>query len=676
MDQYDDIEDELWKIYKGLSLVGEPDKDRDSPSYHFLRSSAQHYSERELIGTGALKAVYKCYDMRTQRPVALAELKPNLDASYFDAFIHEAWLTARLNHPNIIKVYDVNVEEASQRPYFTMDLRSDFTLASYVQQPLSLRSKLETFLKICDAIDYAHSQETLHLDLKPENIQCDTFGEVVVCDWGLGKRLDSTAPSDSTPFVDSEQAFNTLYGTVRGTPGYMAPEQIDGGEKSYYTDTFSLGALLYFLLTGYPPFKGESRDEIFQQTRTGAIQLHPVANKRLLSVCQQALAPEPENRYASVHELKQEIIRFLEGYTIKAERAHPVIRAFRFVQRHQRVAIVTFIAVVVMVAIALYSQAQTRSVQTLAEQYQNEAERVANESEAIHQEYEAFEQVVQDTSDNIHPRLLRAAADAMHKSQGVFHYGSENQDPIAPLERAIVLMNKCLELDATHTATFNMWVKAHFLGLNFSEILTREDITDTPMTKVMYQIAQEFEQYHFSKEHRPNSKELALIFRALEPHHEITAQHMESILRYDVACGDGKVYRIPIRAIIKRMNKDARVEFRKNSLTLRAPAPLNVDSTLSPRHYISYLDKLRLDHLIVITPESYFYLNMLDGCSFDSVDLSQVRELHFSKPLDIKKIKKLTLPIQYAEESSQVGQALLRLLNASGMHEDFVIEYR
>jgi len=67
---------------------------------------------------------------------------------------------------------------------------------------------------------------------------------------------------------------------------------------------------------------------------------------------------------------------------------------------------------------------------------------------------------------------------------------------------------------------------------------------------------------------------------------------------------------------------------------------------------------------------------MLDGCSFDSVDLSQVRELHFSKPLDIKKIKKLTLPIQYAEESSQVGQALLRLLNASGMHEDFVIEYR
>ena len=161
-----------------------------------LSSLTKTYELGELVGSGGLKEVFVCQDMRTQRDVAYATVKQGLGAFYDAVLVHEARLTARLSHPNIIKIYDLGLDEQG-RPYFTMDLKSNVNLLEYSRDASTFR-KLEVFGVVCQAISYAHSQRIIHLDLKPDNIQCDRFGEVLVCDWGLACLLyTSPSPRDA-----------------------------------------------------------------------------------------------------------------------------------------------------------------------------------------------------------------------------------------------------------------------------------------------------------------------------------------------------------------------------------------------------------------------------------------------------------------------------------------------
>ena len=155
--------------------------------------SQNRYTDFQEIGRGGMKAIFSVLDNYGKRKVAYARLVSSEDEKLSDAFIREARLTAQLEHPNIISVYDVGMEQ-SGAPYFTMELKTGDSLSSALKKEYDLNSMLNVFIKICDAIAYAHSRKIIHLDLKPDNVQLGKFGEVMVCDWGLSKVIDSEDP--------------------------------------------------------------------------------------------------------------------------------------------------------------------------------------------------------------------------------------------------------------------------------------------------------------------------------------------------------------------------------------------------------------------------------------------------------------------------------------------------
>ena len=219
-------------LYEGLFDValgeGDGSLEEVSPSYGVLSEVATQYEELELLGKGGLKSVYKCYDHCSRRMVAYATPREGLQTCFYEVFIHEAWLTASLKHPNIIKIHEVKIDREG-RPYFTMDLKGNTTLKEYVEAVHTTPEILNIFTKVCDAISYAHAKGVVHLDLKPENIQCDEYGEVLVCDWGLGKLLSAQEIEGPYELELIEAAHHTLYGDIKGSLGYMAPEQVEYG---------------------------------------------------------------------------------------------------------------------------------------------------------------------------------------------------------------------------------------------------------------------------------------------------------------------------------------------------------------------------------------------------------------------------------------------------------------
>ncbi|WP_372807410.1 protein kinase domain-containing protein [Pontiella sp.] len=359
--------------------------------YTDLRRPGDRYADPEVLARGGMKKVSRVLDTKTGRQVAMAELRVNAPVELYEPFLREARLTALLEHPNIISVHDIGVS-ADGRPFFTMDLKRGDSLAVILKKGKMERGQLlEIFIKLCDAIAYAHSQKVLHLDLKPENIQIGRFGDVFICDWGLGKVAGSDE-CEGTEF--DEILFNpdllnnmTLSGELKGTPGYMAPEQFEkGGVKTYQTDVYALGCLLYSILTQHPPFWG-SPDEIRELTLAGKIVPPAIAfpkksiPKGLDAVTMKALALKPANRYASVAALRDDVHNFLSGYSTSAENAGFVKESVLFCRRNRAACVVGLFAVVVIVASAGWfigeqqkSINEIRRARDLAEERRREAE--------------------------------------------------------------------------------------------------------------------------------------------------------------------------------------------------------------------------------------------------------------------------------------------------------------
>ncbi len=319
------------------------EQEESFPLYDQLNNLDFRYGIKELVNQGGGKLVYKAEDLHSGREVALARMFDE-DAEELEkkeAFLREARLTAALQHPNIMPVYDVGLDE-NKIPFFTMKLVRNLTLSDIlkkVRQNPAYRKiynrqfLLDVFVKICEAVAYAHSKGVLHLDLKPENILIGTFGDVLVADWGLGKVV-------CEPLKDSElasgQEFDSLimsditqYGVVKGTIGYMAPEQLDKqlGPKSKLTDIFSLGALLYAILTTKRPIEAESLQEYRRKLFSKKILPPSVCSKcanipeSLDAVCLKAMQIKPNNRYQQVTELIKDINAYQSGFATKAEEA-------------------------------------------------------------------------------------------------------------------------------------------------------------------------------------------------------------------------------------------------------------------------------------------------------------------------------------------------------------------
>ena len=220
---------------------------------------SDRYEIHEVVASGGMKNIHKALDKKCERIVALATPKQDIDESFYEVFLREAKLTARLDHPNIMPIHDLGLRESGQ-PYFTMDLKSGDSLGTIIQKladgdlhylkTYNTAELINIFIKICDATAYAHEHNVIHLDIKPENIQIGDFGEELICDWGLAWILFEEAGEK----INSNLFNPAPYDQIKGTPGYMAPETVQGWEPDERSDIYSLGVVLYELLTGDLPY--------------------------------------------------------------------------------------------------------------------------------------------------------------------------------------------------------------------------------------------------------------------------------------------------------------------------------------------------------------------------------------------------------------------------------------
>ena len=226
------------------------------------------YSGYELIGEGTQKKIYRVYDSRCSRFVAMAVLKGS-EESEKNQFLREAKITALLQHPNIMPVYETGINDDGIL-YFTMKLSKGESLKDYLKNnaALSLQDKFNIFIRVCDGLIYAHSKGIIHRDIKPDNIYIGQFGEVLLCDWGLANIVyvdcDEEILDDET--ISELDLKVSLKGQIKGTPGYIAPEIISSTEYSFQSDIFALGAVLHFMLTNEVPVKGKKSDEILKNS--------------------------------------------------------------------------------------------------------------------------------------------------------------------------------------------------------------------------------------------------------------------------------------------------------------------------------------------------------------------------------------------------------------------------
>jgi eukaryotic-like serine/threonine-protein kinase len=274
------------------------------------------------IGRGGMGRIHPATDRNLLRHVALKRLDRELAKvpMYRDGFIAEAQMTGQLEHPNIVPVHELAVSEDGV-PYFTMKLVQGVNFDDWLRDPFRapgstarLEEGLEIFLKVCDAVAYAHHRGVIHRDLKPENVMVADFGQTYLMDWGLSKLSRSKPASGASAQMEAP-------GPV-GTPTHMAPEQARGNpeEMDERSDVFGLGAILYEIVSGKLPY-GEARDVESVLRRAEAGQVVPIdvaclgigVSKRIRSIVERAVSPDPRDRYASVVELQADVRSFLRG---------------------------------------------------------------------------------------------------------------------------------------------------------------------------------------------------------------------------------------------------------------------------------------------------------------------------------------------------------------------------
>jgi len=305
------------------------------------------YELLEKVGQGGMGVVYRARQISLGRIVAV-KLLPSEPFRRDDAlprFRTEARAAAGLQHPNIVAIHEVGEQEG--QPYFTMDFIEGQTLAEAVRdQPLPAK-RAATYLKaIAEAVHYAHEHGILHRDLKPSNVLIDAFDQPQITDFGLAKRLTSD------PQLSTLNHQLTLSGQVLGSPNFMSPEQAEGRSQAVgpATDIYSLGALLYHLLTRQPPFQADTLTTLLKQVIEAdpvpPRLLNPSIPRDLETVCLKCLEKDPYRRYNTAQTFAEDLGRFLNGQPVVARPVGPAGKAGRWCRRNPRLASAIGVAVV------------------------------------------------------------------------------------------------------------------------------------------------------------------------------------------------------------------------------------------------------------------------------------------------------------------------------------------
>lgn len=382
--------------------------------YDEIISIDDRYCQSSIVDQGGVKKIFKTTDSLTNRPVAKAVLINCEDEEKVERFLREARLTAALEHPNIIPVYDIGVDD--EGPYFIMKLIGGKNLADILKKhaaDYSLQDFMSIFIKICDAVAYAHSKGVVHLDLKPANIQVGDYGEVLVCDWGLAKVLEEADEvTDSTADLDP-MLYNdfTMDGVLKGTPGYMAPEQIDTklGPKDQRTDIYALGGILYSLLTLKNPHSSDTLEITLKNTLKGNVlppskRTDKLVPASLEAVAMKALESETGKRYQSAVQLREEIQNWLGGFATEAENAGFLKSAWLLLNRHKLVSCLLFL-LILLTAFGVYKVKKSESIALANEKTAKENEKTALENEK--KTRETFELSLSQMVDNYKVHLSK-----------------------------------------------------------------------------------------------------------------------------------------------------------------------------------------------------------------------------------------------------------------------------
>ncbi len=319
-----------------------------------------NYQILEEIGRGGMGVIYRARQRHSRRIIALKRiLSCHADSQEtLMRFRREAQAAAKLDHPNILPIYEVSESEEGL-PFFSMKFAGGGSLLEAVP---ALRSEprraVALMAKVARALQYAHDQGILHRDLKPGNILLDGHSEPLVSDFGLAKWLEPIGDLTRTP-------------SIFGTPGYIAPEQVNGsaGKLTPAADVYSLGAVLFHLLTGRPPFTGEHALKVIQQTTEKPApklrSLAPALDRDLETICAKCLEREPHARYRSAGELAEDLERWLHGHSIVARPVSPPVRLWRWSRRNPIVAGMAAVSLAMATAVAvMISRAQIVSPPT------------------------------------------------------------------------------------------------------------------------------------------------------------------------------------------------------------------------------------------------------------------------------------------------------------------------
>jgi serine/threonine protein kinase len=284
---------------------------------------ANRYELKDLIGRGGMAEVYEAIDTRLNRTVAIKILRNDLarDPAFIARFRREAQAAAALNHPTIVAVYDTGEEivgdknSATNVPYIVMEYVNGTTLRDIVKSGRKLQTEraLKITIGILDALSYSHAHGIIHRDIKPANIMITKNGDVKVMDFGIARALADT------------KATMTGGSTVLGTAHYLSPEQARGENVDARSDLYSAGVLLYELLTGEPPFKGDSPVAVAYQHVSeyapAPSTLDSLIPKEIDTVVLHALAKSPDDRYQSAEEFQSDVERVLQGLPTVASTA-------------------------------------------------------------------------------------------------------------------------------------------------------------------------------------------------------------------------------------------------------------------------------------------------------------------------------------------------------------------
>jgi WD40 repeat protein/tRNA A-37 threonylcarbamoyl transferase component Bud32 len=375
------------------------------------RVSVAGYEILEELGRGGMGVVYKARQIKLNRIVALKMILAGAHAGPQELarFRTEAEAVARLQHPHFVQIYEVGEQDG--RPYFSLEFLDGGSLAQQIAgTPQPPRGAAELVEILARAVQEAHGRGIVHRDLTPGNVLLTSNGMPKITDFGLAKRLDSEPGAAALPG-------RTQSGAILGTPSYMAPEQAAGNIKAIgpATDVYALGAILYELLTGRPPFRGETTLDTLQQVLTTEpvppTRLQPKVPRDLETVCLKCLQKPPRKRYASALELADDLHRFLAGRPILARPIGAWERGLKWVRRRPAAAALVAVSFLAVLSLVVVSWGYSAVLKSAAEREKQRAEEaVKAQDKALHQEKIARESLAQERR-SLHELYLTQAAE-------------------------------------------------------------------------------------------------------------------------------------------------------------------------------------------------------------------------------------------------------------------------